>query len=333
MITKLPPNPSKTGPSADRPTLSGEREDLRKELSPEPIAGKGKFGTEGTSDLASTKEIDKALKDLATALRSGQAPGIEKAYLEFTSALEKLGAANGWDKGELTSSFKSIFLASKLATEPLTVLSKLLEHPASLTDQQLATAAPLALAEIEKLRPGLNGVRIHSLGLNFRFIQDMMTMQDGDPGLDGKNVCGPIAIYYLLAEKGVFGSPVDKQAAAANGEKILRAAAPGVAGTHPDNLARAVEKCTDGKNTLKQHQFDNAKDTLTFTAAHVPCIIKFGSSLLSQHYDTIISVKTEPGRGTFYGTASGLLISESMLLKMVDQRPYACRVWTLEKKQ
>lgn len=278
--------------------------------------------------------LDKQFKSLDAALRTTDPEKIKAAYEELKEGLYALGKKVGLPPEALDVILDESLQFKRLG-DPKIQLKSFLENPAQLSGEALSFACVDATFLVDALKTELN--KFYHLTPLGPVSQPVLTQQLSpytDPKIEGSNVCGPQALYYLLASGGAFsyagGLGLSKEQAAAIGKILKDKTNPGIFGTDPGDLKPAIEAATDNKFTLTEHRFEFPQEVIDFAVKHVPSLLKFGSGLLSQHYDTIMEVRDTPS-GRVFMTSSGLVIPEKHLLEMVGQKPYANRAWELTR--
>jgi hypothetical protein len=291
---------------------------------------------EGVKGLEQVKlnSLDKQFKALDSAIRTTDPEKIKAAYKELKEGLYALGKKVGLPP-EALDVILGESLQFKRLGDPKIQLKAFLENPSQLSGEALSFACADATFLVDALKTELP--KLYHLTPLGPVSQPVLTQQLApftDPKIEGSNVCGTQALYYLLASGGAFsyagGLGLSKEQAAAIGKILKDKTNPGIFGTDPGDLKPAIEAATDNKFTLTEHRFDSPQEVIDFAVKHVPCLLKFGSGLLSQHYDTIMEVRDTPS-GKVFMTSSGLVIPEKHLLEMVGQKPYANRAWELTR--
>ncbi len=257
---------------------------------------------------------------------------IAKVFQDLEEKITLLEKEHGWKPNQLKKFLLENLDVVPLEAEPPLTFGDL--RKGNLSPSQLTKAATAALKLVDALTTLYRDLKVSTLGVHCDSL--IIELKYGSPGYSSngaRNYCGPEALYYLLASKRVLGEerpPV--QQAAAIGKILLSKTAPGIVGTTPDRLTPAIEAATNGKYTLATHQFTSSKDAVKFALSNVPCLVKYGSGITQQHYDTIIEV-SETATGRVFRTSSGLAIPEEKLAEMMEQRPFANHVWTLKEKR
>ena len=290
-------------------------------------------GVKGIEQVA-LNSLDRQFKDLDSALRTKDPEKIKAAYKELREGLYALGKKVGLPPEALDVILDESLQFKRLG-DPKIQLKAFLENPSQLSGEALTFGCIDAIHLLDGLKTELP--KLYHLTPLGPVSQPALTQQLApytDPKIDGSNVCGPQALYYLLASGGAFsyagGLGLSKEQAAAIGKILKDKTNPGIFGTDPGDLKPAIEAATDNKFTLTEHRFESPQEVIDFAVKHVPCLLKFGSGLLSQHYDTIMEVRDTPS-GKIFLTSSGLVIPEKHLLEMVGQKPYANRAWELTR--
>jgi hypothetical protein len=292
---------------------------------------------EGVKGLEQVKlsSLDKQFKALDAAIRTTDPEKIKAAYKELKEGLYGLGKKVGLPSEALDFILDEA-LSFKRLGDPKIQLKAFLENPGQLSGEALAFACMDATFLVDALKTELHKYyHLTPLGPVSQPVLTQLLIPYTDPKIEGSNVCGPQALYYLLAGGGAFsyagGLGLSEEQAAAVGKILKDKTNPGIFGTDPGDLRTAVEAATDNKFTLTEHRFESPQEVIDFAVKHVPCLLKFGSGLLSQHYDTIMEVRDAPS-GRVFLTSSGLAIPEKHLLEMVGQKPYANHAWELKQK-
>jgi len=304
--------------------------ELRFAVQPEGVKGKG-------IDQVKLNSLDKQFTALNAALRTTDHEKIKAAYRELKEGLYALGKKVSLPQEALDFILDEA-LSNKTVGNQKIQLKAFLENPSQLSGEALTFAGMDATFRIGELKTQLHqNYLLTPLGpVSLPLLAQQVIGPYTDPKIEGSNVCGPEALYYLLASGGALwqcyagGLGLSQKKAEAIGKILKDKANPGIFGTGPGDLRPAIEAATENKFTLTEHRFDSPQEVISFAVKHVPCLLKFGSGLFSQHYDTILEVRDTPS-GKVFMTSSGLAIPEKHLLEMVGQKPYANRVWELAK--
>lgn len=148
-----------------------------------------------------------------------------------------------------------------------------------------------------------------------------------------KNSCGAKAAFSLLTLHKEFAASADNLDVEDKLVKRLMAACDaGPLGTMPKNITQALESEVP-KGFLVQHrEFQNSAAAVEHIKQHLPALVKVGANITRQHYTTISEIKTIEGRD-YALTSDNRIIPLEKLEKMLDVKPYANSVWTIERQE
>ena len=187
-----------------------------------------------------------------------------------------------------------------------------------------------------QLLEAVTGVRIFTehakidhFGLKHKFIEMGVSLSHGSPTWQA-NSCGPIALYYhLQLERGdnQVSDPKERQKLY---DDLYQELSPGTFGTNPSRLPEAVKNATNGEFQLDLQECNNWSDAKKIIDSTIEsdgsCVVKYGSSLFSQHYDCIAG-RLENNGIRMYISTSGYMIPENRLAEMMSQKPYSNHIW------
>lgn len=285
----------------------------------------------GAGEVLATNGLKKELERIEESLQQEgisaeqQKDLLLKAMSLFSSRVLEVGPSFGWSKTQAQELVDFVFSIEVDLPSCTTMLKDLSEKK----DQN--KISPEQVKErIEWLRVFAEMARMESFGLRHGLIENPTIFEFGKPNWHD-NACGPIALYYLLqSEKGDrrIMEPKDQQKLY---DDLYRKVEPGKFGSDPARLPAAVKEVTNSEYELRLQcdgSWDEAQRIIdrTLDAKHT-CVVKYGSSLLSQHYDCLLS-RIDMGGIKAYCTASGYIITEKRLKDMMSQLPYSNHVWT-----
>jgi len=274
-----------------------------------------------------------SLKKVEDQLARGGLTASEQRQI-FTDAVESFGRrltdagkAAGWSTGESKELFGALLCGLTVgAGEKQSSLQRLFSGEAPLDEKLIREGVTLlrCFAESNKIEP---------FGLRMPATKVVTQVQLGEVR-PRDNACGPEALFYQIQSGRGEEKLTDPKACQALYEELCRVVAPGRFGTDPDKLPGAVKQVTGGEFELTEHSGGSSLDAQKIIdrelGANRSCVVKYGSSLLNQHYDCIRSVE-EIGGVKVYSTTSGYTIPETRLRELISQLPYANHVWTMSR--
>lgn len=249
------------------------------------------------------------------------------AVERFGRRLTDAGKAAGWSKSESGELFGALLGGLTVGEgEKQVTLRKILSGEAPAEGKHIREGVTL-------LRCFAESNTIEPFGLRMPATRVVTQVQLGEVR-PRDNACGPEALFYQIQSGRGEEKLTDPKACQALYEELCRVVAPGRLGTDPDKLPGAVKKVTGGEFELTEHSGGSSLDAQKIIdrelGANRSCVVKYGSSLLNQHYDCIRSVE-EIGGVKVYSTTSGYTIPETRLRELISQLPYANHVWTMSR--
>ncbi len=249
------------------------------------------------------------------------------AVESFGRRLTDAGKAAGWSTGESRELFGALLCGLTVGEgEKQISLKKMLSGEAPAEGKHIREGVTL-------LRCFAESNTIEPFGLRMPATKVIAEVQLGQVK-PRDNACGPEALFYQIQAGRGEEKLTDPKACQALYEELCRVIAPGRFGTDPNKLPGAVKQVTGGEFELTEHSGGSSLDAQKIIdrelGANRSCVVKYGSSLLNQHYDCIRSVE-EIGGVKVYSATSGYTIPETRLRELISQLPYANHVWTMSR--
>ncbi|MBX7139359.1 MAG: hypothetical protein K1X83_15425 [Oligoflexia bacterium] len=234
------------------------------------------------------------------------------------------------NKAGLTSAEKELLINSIPAIPAgLKALEQLGKKVDAMKPAELRSAAAQFYSQHKDLLPTIDRLLAVDFGI-LNLNRDLWG--SSSPGYHdfGTNGCGPTALFALLFISGAIDKNPKSKETKEVVAKVISECDAGIFGTIPSNLEVAASSVTEGRYSLRRHTFTKETELADFVADHQPCLVKFGTGIFNQHYDTIVGKKKVDGLN-IYNTVGGLMFPESQLIRLMAQKPFANTVWTLEK--
>jgi len=145
-----------------------------------------------------------------------------------------------------------------------------------------------------------------------------------------KNSCGAQACYGLISAQEAAMIPTEEQKAKEFSKQLIEDCNSSMVGTMPGNITKAINNAVPDGFTAHHQSFNSSTETVSFIEGNTPALVKLGTSLLRQHYTTITHFEEVRGR-SYAVTSDDLIIPKEKLAELLEVKPYANSVWTIER--